>query len=77
MKALNLLRNLIFLLTFLCAASSANAAEGTEKTRKAASKTAAERPVKALRKEVAAFVDPTAPLAELVERMRTEQAPQR
>lgn len=78
MKALNLLRNLIFLLTFLAAASSVSAAEGTEKPRKASTNGsragAAERTVKAPRKEVAAFVDPTAPLAELVERVRTEQA---
>ena len=74
MKALNFLRNLILILAFLVAASSASAADGAKKSRKLASKVATERTVKPQRKEVAAFVDPTTPLAELVERVRSEQA---
>ena len=74
MKALNTLRNLIFFFAFVLAATSASAADGAKKVRKTVSKPAVERTVKAERKQVAAFVDPTAPLAELVERVRTEQA---
>jgi hypothetical protein len=76
MKALNILRNLIFFFAFVLAATSANASDGAKKVRKADGKPAMERAVKAPRKQVAAFVDPTAPLAELVERVRSEQAQQ-
>ena len=76
MKALNTLRNLIFFFAFVLAATSASATDGAAKNRKVVSKPAAERTMKAERKQVAAFVDPTATLAELVERVRTEQAQQ-
>lgn len=76
MKALNTLRNLIFFFAFVLAATSASAADGTKRTRKVSAKTGTEHAIKPQRKEVAAFVDPTAPLAELVERVRTEQAHQ-
>ena len=77
MKALNTLRNLIFFSAFVLTATSASATDGASKTRKVVSRSAVERTVKVPRKQVAAFVDPTAPLAELVERVRTEQAQQR
>lgn len=76
MKALNTLRNLIFFFVFVLAATSANATDGARKNRKVVAKPTVETTVKAERKQVAAFVDPTAPLAELVERVRTEQAQQ-
>ena len=76
MKALNTLRNLIFFFAFVLAASSASAADGARKNRKVTAKPAVETTVKAPRKQVTAFVDPTAPLAELVERVRTQQAQQ-
>ena len=74
MKALNTLRNLIFLFFFAAAAASASAADGTVKPCKAARKQVAHNAVKAQRKEVAPFVDPTLPLTELVERVRIEHA---
>jgi hypothetical protein len=82
MKALNTLRNLIFFFVLVLAASSASATDGAKlhspgasgKLRKADSKPAVERTAKPQRREVAAFVDPTAPLAELVERVRSERA---
>lgn len=73
MKALNLLRNVIFLLFFCAAAASATASEGTLKPRKPAQKQAVQHRMKAPRKQVAPFVDPTLPLTELVERVRLER----
>lgn len=77
MKALDTLRNLIIFFAFVLAATSASATDGARKVRRTVSKPAVERTAKPQRKEVAAFVDPTTPLAELVERVRTEQAQQR
>ncbi len=74
MKALNTLRNLIFLLFFAAAAASASAADGKVKPGKARKKCATERVVQAPRKEVAPFVDPTLPLSMFVERVRAEHA---
>jgi hypothetical protein len=76
MKALNTLRNLIFFFAFVRATTSASATDGAKRTRKVSARTGTEQAIKPQRKEVAAFVDPTAPLAELVERVRTEQAQQ-
>jgi hypothetical protein len=82
MKALNTLRHLTILFVFALAAASASASDGAKlpspgssgKTRKIADKSAVERTVKPQRKEAAPFVDPTLPLTELVERVRTERA---
>ena len=73
MNALNLLRNLLLLLTLLLAASSVSAAEGEKNTRSGA-KPHVVRTAKPQRKVVAAFVDPTLPLAGFVERIRLESA---
>lgn len=73
MKALATLRNLTILFVFAMAASTASAADGATKGRKGSAKPAVERSAAPQRKQVAAFVDPTAPLAELVERVRTER----
>lgn len=73
MKALNTLRNLIFLLAFAAAAASASASDGSVKTPKVARKQAAHQAVKRERKQVAPFVDPTLPLTEFVERIRQER----
>ena len=76
MKALNSLRHLAVLLLFALAAATASAAPGdadTKKVRKTADRPAVERTVKPQRKQVAAFADPSLPLAEFVERVRAEQ----
>lgn len=74
MKALNTLRNLIIILVFAVAAANASASNGASEPRKADSKSAVAKPVTPQRKMAAPFVDPTLPLTELVERIRTEQA---
>ena len=74
MKALATLRHLTILFVFALAAGSASASEGAKKTRKADNKPAVVQPLKPQRKMVAPFVDPTLPLTELVERVRTESA---
>ncbi len=71
MKPLATLRLLSLLVLFALAANSASAVDGAKKCRKAACKAAKEQTVTPRRKMVAAFVDPTSPLAELVERERT------
>ena len=76
MKALATLRHLTILLVFALAASTVSAADGAKKARKTNAKPAVERAATAQRRIVAAFVDPTAPLAEMVERVRTERAAQ-
>ena len=80
MNALATLRHLTLLFVFALAAGSASASEGAKKTRKgdnpgssAGAGPAVTRTVKAQRKMVAPFVDPTLPLTELVERARTER----
>lgn len=73
MKALATLRHLTILFVFALAAASASASDGAKKTRRIANKPASERTVKHMRKEVAPFADPTLPLTELVERVRTER----
>ena len=76
MKALNTLRNLIFLFFFAAAAASASASDAPAKPAhgEQVRKQAAHRTAGARRKEVAPFVDPTLPLAELVERARLQNA---
>lgn len=77
MKALRTLRHLAVLLLFALAAATASATpgeRGTKKIRKAGERTAVERTTKPQRKQVAAFADPTLPLAAFVERVRAEQA---
>ena len=74
MKALATLRHLTILFVFALAAGSASASEGAKKTRKGDNKPAVVQAVKSQRKMVAPFVDPTLPLTELVERVRTESA---
>ncbi len=72
MKALATLRHLSILVLFALAANSASATDGAKKTRKAAVKPATEHTAQPQRRQVAAFVDPTTPLAELVERERKQ-----
>lgn len=72
MSTLHLLRNLILVLTLAMAADPVSAAD-SGKTPKRANKPTAEHTAKPARKKVAAFVDPTLPLAEFVERARTER----
>jgi hypothetical protein len=74
MKALATLRHLTILFAFALAAATASASDGARKPRKAVAKAEVACPVKPQRKEVAPFVDPTLPLTELVERVRTERA---
>ncbi len=74
MKALNTLRNLIFLLFFAAAAASVSAADGDTRPGKPTRKSAVEHSSKAQRNMVAPFVDPTLPLTEFVERIRTDRA---
>lgn len=83
MKALNTLRNLILLLAFAVVALDAAATDGPKSRRcspvaqgcgKAVAKTATASPANTSRKMAAAFVDPTLPLAELVERERAERS---
>ncbi len=81
MKALRTLRHIATLLLFGLAAATASAApagtgdrDSARRVRKASQRPAAERTMKTQRKEVAAFADPTLPLAVFVERVRTEQA---
>lgn len=82
MKALNTLRNLILLLAFAVVALDAAATDGPKSGRcspvaqgggKAGAKTAIAGPTRTFRKMAAAFVDPTLPLAELVECERAER----
>lgn len=73
MKALAHLRHLTILFVFALAAATASSADGGKSPRKAVLKSAAEQTVKPARKEVAPFADPTLPLTELVERVRTER----
>ncbi len=74
MKALPTLRHLTILFVFALAAASSSASDGAKKARKADNKPAVVQTVKPQRKMVAPFVDPTLPLTELVERVRTERA---
>lgn len=74
MNASATLRHLTLLLVLALAAPAASATDHGKKATKAAAKVSEEPAAKPQRKEVAAFVDPTAPLAELVERERTERS---
>ncbi len=74
MNASATLRHLTLLLVLALAAPAASATDHGKKATKAAAKVSVEPAAKPQRKEVAAFVDPTAPLAELVERERTERS---
>ena len=74
MKAPTTLRHLTLLLVLALAAPAASATDHGKKATKAAAKVSVEPAAKPQRKEVAAFVDPTAPLAEMVERERTERS---
>lgn len=74
MNASATLRHLTLLLVLALAAPAASATDHGKKATKAAAKVSVEPATKPQRKEVAAFVDPTAPLAELVERERTERS---
>lgn len=74
MKALNTFRHLIILFVFGLAAGNASASEGAKKARKGDNKPAVAQTMKTQRKMAAPFVDPTLPLAELVERVRIERA---
>lgn len=74
MKARNTLRNLTLLLVFAVAAMDASATNDPKGDRATAGKaTATTVPTGAPRKMAAAFVDPTLPLAALVERERAER----
>lgn len=74
MNASATLRHLTLLLVLAMAAPAASATDHGKKATKAAAKVSVEPAAKPQRKEVAAFVDPTVPLAELVERERTERS---
>lgn len=78
MKTLATLRQFLVLIVFAMAAATASAEDGSKKTRKNSKKQNVERttlaPQPAQRRQVAAFVDPTLPLAEMVERIRSERA---
>lgn len=74
MNASATLRHLTILLVLAMAAPAASATDHGKKATKAAAKVSVEPAAKPQRKEVAAFVDPTVPLAELVERERTERS---
>ena len=71
---MNTFRQLSILFAFTLAFSSATATDGEKHARKSAAKPTTAQAVKAPRKEAAAFVDPTTPLAELVERERAKRA---
>ena len=71
MNALATLRLLTLLVLFTLAASPASAKEGAKKCRRPACRPTTEQAAKPQRRLVAAFVDPTVPLAELVERERS------
>lgn len=73
MKALTSLRHLTILFVFAMATAAASASDGGKCPRKVATKPVAETTAVAVRKEVAPFADPTLPLTELVERLRTER----
>lgn len=74
MRTLNILRNLIILLFCCAAAASASATEAHARPHKKIRQQPHHASVQAPRKEAAAFVDPTLPLAAFVERLRQQQA---
>lgn len=75
MKTLASLRSLTIFLVLSLSMVTANAADGSRKGRKDKRAASTEQATKAPRKEVAPFVDPTAPLAEFVERERQLRSP--
>lgn len=74
MRTLNTLRNLIILFFLCAAAASASATDRASKPQNKAHRGVHHQAVAHQRKEAAAFVDPTLPLAEFVERLRDQQA---